>query len=272
MHKPFVYFGTPYVARDTLAALLEAGWKPSVVITNPDAPRGRGLVMTPSETRALALEKSIPVLTPAQIDGAAIAEIKKFGCEYAIVVAYGKLLPQALIDAFPLGIINVHYSLLPKYRGASPVESALLNGDSETGVAIQKMVLKMDAGDILAMQKVTIGPAETSKELKPRLIEVGAKLLADTLPSFEAGTLTPVPQDESQVTRAKKIDKADGELDLTGDSMANWNKYRAYAEWPGTYFFKDAKRIKIVSAHFENGKFIPLRIVPEGKTEIDYKP
>jgi methionyl-tRNA formyltransferase len=266
----FAYFGTPSVASETLAILLARGLVPAVVITNADAPSGRGMQLAPSPTKTLALAHGIPVLTPATLDEAAIATIKEYGCEYAIVVAYGKLFPQALIDTFPKGAINVHYSLLPKYRGASPVEAALLNGDEVTGVTIQQMVLAMDAGDILAQIEVAIDPAETTKELRPRLVALGANLLADILPQFERGELEAQAQDHSQATRCKNIKKEDGQLDLAGDARENWNKYRAYAASPGTYFFENGKRMKITKASFKNGKFIVERVVPEGKREMSY--
>lgn len=274
MHKPFAFFGTPYVARDTLAHLVAQGYRPSVVVTSPDAPRGRGQVLTPSDTRAWADAHNIPVLTPERIDDAAIAAIATYECEYAIVVAYGKILPQSLIDAFPLGVLNIHYSLLPKYRGASPVEAALLHGDSVTGVAIQKMVFELDAGDIIAHAETPIEPTETTRELRPRLITLGAELLVKILPDFEAGAIIPESQDHTAATITRKIPKSAGELSLTGDAQENWNKYRAYAESPGTYFFmeKDDKRIrvKIRTASFTNNTFTPERVVPEGKSETDY--
>jgi methionyl-tRNA formyltransferase len=289
-HSPFVFFGTPYVARDTLEILKQRGYLPSLVVTSPDSPRGRGLALTPSETKVWALENQLPVITPEKITPDVIAEIHAIqindteksdiksgdtGASYGIVAAYGKILPKELIDAFPLGIINIHYSLLPKYRGASPVESALLHGETETGVAIQQMVPALDAGDILALEKVQIEPDETTRELRPRLVKIGANLLADILPEFEAGTLSPKPQDPAAATRCKKIKKEDGELHLSEDpetNVLNWNKYRAYAESPGTYFFVQKQndkriRIKILTATFKNGRFMPEKIIPEGKSE-----
>jgi len=272
--QSFAYFGTPYVARDTLAMLVDAGYIPAVVVTSPDAARGRGLVLTPCETKAWALEHGIPVLTPASLDSAFHAEIAAYGCSYGIAVAYGKIIPQTVIDLFPKGILNVHYSLLPAYRGASPVESALWNGDSVTGVTIQQMVFELDAGDILAQEEVPIAPSDTTLTLRPKLIEVGAELLIQTLPSFEEGSVARMPQDAAHATRAPKIKKEQGLLDLAADAQKNWNTYRALRESPGTYFFaqKDDKRIrvKIVDAVFENGRFCITRIIPEGKSEQDF--
>ncbi len=281
-HLPFIFFGTPYVARDTLEILTQRGYVPSLVVTSPDSPRGRGLVLTPSETKAWAQEHDIPVITPEKITPEVIAELRTQNASYGVVAAYGKILPKDLIDSFPLGIINIHYSLLPKYRGASPVETALLHGDTETGVAIQQMVPQLDAGDVLALQRVAIEPNETTRELRPRLVAIGANLLADILPSFEAGVLKGTPQDPALATKCTKIQKEDGELHLSKDAsetatqQLNWNKYRAYAESPGTYFFvqkpgsEKPVRVKIVSATLRDGVFTPLRIIPEGKSEQDY--
>lgn len=274
MSKPFAFFGTPYVASDTLRYLLAHGYRPAVVVTSPDAPRGRGLTLTPSETKVLALAHGIPVLTPEKLDTAAQTSITAFGCEFGIVVAYGKILPQALIGQFPLGLVNIHYSLLPQYRGASPVETALRNGDIVTGVTVQQLVRELDAGDILAMKVVAIEPTETTRELRPRLVQIGAELLVSFLPSFEDGTTTRIPQNHTESSHCAKIQKSEGELNLDGDALLNWNTYRAFAESPGTYFFKDIQgrrtRIKILTATFDGTHFTPQRVVPEGKKETSY--
>lgn len=270
----FAYFGTPYVARDTLVSLIAAGYTPSVVITSPDALKGRGMVLTPSETKVLALAHGIPVLTPAVLDEACIQDISSYGCEYGVAVAYGKIIPQALIDSFSKGIINVHYSLLPAYRGASPVEAALWNGDTVTGVTIQQMVFELDEGDILAQEEVSILSEDTTLTLRPRLITAGADLLIKSLPAFIEGTSTRTVQDSTHATRAKKIQKSEGELTLSNNALKNWNTYRALRESPGTYFFaqKDGKqiRVKITDAALKNGQFYVQRIIPEGKQEQDF--
>ena len=272
-HK-FIYFGTPYVASDTLRALVSAGYVPEVVVTAPDAPRGRGMKLTPTETKEVAVELGIPVLTPEKITQDVVAELSTYGADYALVVAYGKILPQKLLDIFPRGVLNIHYSLLPKYRGASPVESALRAGDTMTGVAIQKMVYELDAGDLLALETTEIEPTETTRELRPRLVTLGANLLVATLPSFLDGTATLTPQDPALVTKCGKIAKEEGELTLEGDALHNWNTYRAFAESPGTYFYaeKNGKRlrVKIKTASFDGAHFTPVRVVPEGKQETNY--
>ncbi len=150
-HEPrFIFFGTPPVAAETLRALLAEGFVPALVVTNPDAPKGRGLALTPSPVKLLASAHDIPVFTPETLDEAAQKEITSRAASYAVVVAYGKIFPESLIHAFPKGVLNVHYSLLPKYRGATPMETALLQGETETGVTVQQMVKELDAGDILA--------------------------------------------------------------------------------------------------------------------------
>jgi methionyl-tRNA formyltransferase len=267
----FAYFGTPRVSSDTLAVLLQNNFIPTVVVTAPDAPRGRGLVLTPSETKSVALTHTIPVLTPEKLDAKTIDEIKSLRCDYAIVVAYGKIFPTELIDIFPRGVLNVHYSLLPKYRGATPLESALLDGATETGVTIQKMVPEIDAGDILAQKVTPISQDETARKLRSRLIVLGAQLLVDTLPKYLSGDIVPIQQDSSSASYTKKIKKEDGLLDLNASAEENWKKYRAYSDSIGTYFFENGKRIKITRASFNNNKFIIERVIPEGKREMDYR-
>jgi len=272
--KSFAYFGTPYVSRDTLALLVEAGYVPSVVVTSPDAPKGRGLALMPSETKEWALAHGIPVLTPQKLTPEVFAEIAAYGVEYAIVVAYGKILPKSFIESFPLGIYNIHYSLLPKYRGASPVEAVLLNDDPVTGVSVQRMAYELDAGDVIGSMETPIGPLETIRELRPRLIKIGAELLVSLLPRIEAGGIAGTPQDHSLATHSGKIRKEEGELAIPGNDTLNWRKYRAYAEGPGTYFYTERNgkrvRVKIVSASMQDGRFVIERVIPEGKKEMDY--
>jgi len=210
------------------------------------------------------------VLTPEKLDAEAIAAIRAYGCDSAIVVAYGKLFPDALREAFSKGVLNVHYSLLPKYRGATPLEAALLAGERETGVTIQEMAHELDAGDVIAQEATAIAPSETARELRPRLITMGAQLLIDTLPRFEHGDITPVPQDAALATRARKLKKEDGLLSLDAPAQENWNKYRAYADTIGTYFFENGKRMKIASAEYAGGAFRVLRVIPEGKREMSF--
>jgi len=266
----FVYFGTPTVASETLAILLEHGFIPSLVVTSPDAPRGRGLVLTPSPVKVLASTHDLPIITPEKLEDETTAKIVSYGCDYALCVAYGKIFPESLIETFAKGVLNIHYSLLPKYRGATPLEAALLSGDKVTGITIQKMVKALDAGDIIAQKSTPIDENETARELRPRLIALGAKLLVDTLPAYIRGEIQPIAQDPTLATHVGKLKKEDGLLDLSAPAETNWNKYRAFADSIGTYFFTNNKRIKIISASYKNGVFTPERIVPEGKNEMSF--
>lgn len=267
----FAFWGTPDVASETLEILIGNGLIPSIVITNPDRARGRGLETSPTPVKAVAIQNNITVLTPEKIDSEFVKNFNELDIDLSIVVAYGSILPESIINLPKFGTLNIHYSLLPKYRGASPVESALLNGDIETGVAIQKMVKKLDAGDIVALEKFAINESISKDELRSELIKLGANLLIEILPDYIENTITPIPQDESLATHCGKIKKEDGLINLNDSGIINYNKYRAYSGWPGIYFFQDGKRIKITKAHLDNGQFVIEKVIPEGKKETDYK-
>jgi methionyl-tRNA formyltransferase len=266
----FIFFGTPYVASDTLEILFSHGIVPSAIVTSPDRPSGRGMKMTSSPVKLWADAHNIPVLQPEKLDAESYSNLSPFSSPLAIVVAYGKILPRDLIESFPLGVLNIHYSLLPKYRGASPVESALLNNDQQTGITIQKMVYELDAGDIVSMERVSVIPNDNTTTLRARLIKVGAEILAQTLPEYVAGRINPVPQDHTHKTKCGKMKKEDGDITEETSDQIKWNKFRAYFEWPRTYFFKDEKRVIVSDAAFENGKFVIKKVIPEGKKEFDY--
>lgn len=261
----FVFFGTPDVASGTLEILKQNGFLPSLIVTSPDKPQGRKMLVTPPPAKIWAKENNIPYIQPEKL-----SEINS-NANLFIVVAYGKMLPENILNIPKLGSINIHYSLLPKYRGASPVESAILNGDIVTGVTIQKMAYKMDAGDIIAKQEIEIDRAETAPELRKRLIKIGGELLVKTIPLFVKNEVTLKKQNENEATICTKIKKADGLLNLNDDAIKNYNKFRAYTYWPRTFFFKDGKRIIITNAILENNQFIILKVLPEGKKEIKYE-
>ena len=266
----YVFFGTPEVAMETLQELHANFGAPLLVVTNPDAPKGRGRVMTSSPVKVWAEREGVEVITPEKFDDEVIKKISSVGASLGIVVAYGKILPESLIESFPHGVLNVHYSLLPRWRGAAPVEYSLLNNENVTGVTVQKMVKELDAGDVVASKEIVVSTEDTTATLRPRLIKVGSELLLITLHDYLEGKLMPQSQDPLAVTYAPKLKKEDGLLNLEADAQENWNKYRAYAVWPGTYFFENGKRIKIKRARFDNGRFIVERVVPEGGKEIDY--
>ena len=276
----FIFWGTPDVASETLEILKKNGYIPSLVITAPDRPQGRKMLITPPPVKVWAMENNILYLQPEDLKELP-PHVRHVGdshmsdmwrnAELFIVVAYGKIIPENIINLPKFGSINIHYSLLPKYRGASPVESAILNGDTETGISIQKMEYKMDTGPIIAQEKVEIGPDENASLLRKRLIKIGGELLVKTLPDFIDGKIKLIPQDERQASVCKKIKKEDGLIDLNDDGVKNYNKFRAYATWPRTFFFKDGKRIIITDAVLENNQFIIKKIIPEGGKEINYK-
>jgi methionyl-tRNA formyltransferase len=271
----FAFWGTPEVAATTLAMLISEGYMPRVVITNPDRQSGRGLAFTPSPTALLARAHGITVLQPENIDAGFIAELGRYGIELSIVVAYGKLLPNAAINLPKKGTLNIHYSLLPLYRGASPLEAALLHGNTETGVTIQKMVYALDAGDIVAQKSVPIGATVEKEVLRKQLVTEGAELLIASLPAYLRGVTTLIAQDETRATRCGKIAKEDGMIELTDNPQTLYNKYRAYSGWPGIYFFRTYRdknmRIKITKASYANSAFTIERVVPEGKKEMSYE-
>lgn len=266
----FAYWGTPEVASKTLETLISSGYIPAVVVTSPDKPSGRGLVIQSTPVKILAEKHNIEVLTPEKIDAEFIDKISSLNLELNIVVAYGKILPIEIINMPKYNTLNIHYSLLPKYRGASPLECALLNGDNETGVSIQKMVFKMDAGPVVAEKKISIDNSIDKNTLREILINEGGKLLTEIIPSYIENKIIPKEQDENLATRCGKIKKEDGEINLQDQDIVNWNKYRAYSGWPGIFFFKDGKRIKISKAKFENDKFTIEKVIPESSKEINY--
>jgi len=266
----FAFFGTPEVASKTLAILKEHGYLPRVIITSPDRKRGRGLIETASPVSDFAHANNIPCLKPERIDEEFMQQFKAYACDIAIVVAYGVILPQSLIDTPPKGTYNIHYSLLPQYRGASPLEQALLHGDEKTGISIQRMVFRLDSGPLISQVPTQIDEHDTKESLRERLIILGGETLVSLMPEIRDGTYTETPQDESQATICKKIKKEDGEINPDNHSRETWNKYRAFSGWPGIFFFKNGKRIKITKASFTNNSFTIERVIPEGKKEIEY--
>lgn len=267
--KKIIFLGTPELSVTILKSLLKAGYEVPLVITSPDKPVGRKQILTPSAVKSFALENGLEVITPEKLREDVLEEIAKSGAKLGIVVAYGHIIPQKVIDSLPKDFLNIHYSLLPEFRGASPVEQSILSGQKETGVTIQKLVFKLDAGPIVAVEKFPLDNQITTPELKDRLTEIGAELLIKILPDYFEGKIVPIEQDESMATHCKKISKADGEIKLTDSDESKWTKYRGYFGWPGIFYFdEDGKRVKITEATFENEKFIIKKIIPEGKKEI----
>jgi len=268
----FIFFGTPEVSSKTLEILKQSGFIPTLIVTSTDKPQGRKMVLTPPPTKIWAIENNIEYIQPEKLNIEVIQKLKSFNSDLFIVVAYGKIMPEELIQSPKLGSINIHYSLLPKYRGASPVESAILKGEKTTGISIQQMEYKMDSGPILAEEKIDILPTETTEELRLRLIEKGGALLVDILPKLVKAEIKPEIQNELEATFCKKIKKEDGLVDpFNDDPTITYNKFRAYSKWPRIYYFKDGKRIIITDASIIEGKFVIQKVLPEGKKEISWE-
>lgn len=275
-HKlKIAFFGTPSFVCEILDSLSSNDLKPFIVITGEDKQVGRKLVITPPEPKTWAIENSVNFLQPKKLDVEFIEYMRQQKFDLFVVVAYGKILPEELINLPAYGTINVHYSLLPLYRGATPVESTLLNGDNKTGVSIQHMVYELDAGDILNSFQIDILPNENHEELRDRLNKTCLPLLIDTIQNISERIKNKQQQEHTQKTICKKIKKEDGLVTLLEDPVLLWRKYRAYWGWPGLYFFQQKKdlrvRVKITKATFENNKFTIQKVTPEGRKEISYE-
>lgn len=281
-NKPRIaFFGTPSIATAVLDALKAANLSPDLIVTNPDRPQGRSLSLTPPPAKVWALTHDIPVLQPIRPSEEHVLTLKKHEWDLFVVVAYGALIPKALLEIPIHGTLNMHPSLLPKLRGPSPIRSAILNDIRETGVSIMLMDEELDHGPILAQEQVAISESSwplPGGELDTLLAERGGALLAETIPKWLSGTVTPVTQDHDAATYTKKITKDMGELKIDPYALPNGTKaydlllkIRAFDGWPGTFFFHSEKRIKIIRAELdEEGTLRIMRIVPEGKQEMDF--
>jgi methionyl-tRNA formyltransferase len=265
------FFGTPELTTTLLDSLKNNDLTSALVVTNPDEPKGRGLVLTPPPAKLWAIENDIPFLQPEKLDDDFFTVLKKMDFDIFIVAAYGKIFPEKFIDMPKHGTLNVHYSLLPKYRGATPVESAILSGDAKTGVSIQQMRFKLDTGPIVASEDFPIPSDITAPALRDALNKIAAAMLPNVIRKYVSGEITPVPQDENFATHSKKIKKEDGLIDPHGNPVLNYRKFRAYISWPRTYFFEKGVRIIISAAQLEDGVFKIEKVIPEGKKEMPFR-
>jgi methionyl-tRNA formyltransferase len=241
-----VFFGSPTTALPSLEALLEAGHSVELVVTQPDKPAGRGRKLMPSAVKSFAVERGIPVIGPVKIrtDESTLESVRAASPDVNIVVAYGQIIPNA-VHYFPRHhSLNVHFSVLPRYRGAAPVQWTVLNGDRESGVTIIELNDRMDEGDILAVRRVPVGPRETALELEDRLAVIGAELLVETLDRI--GSVGRLAQDHSLATLAPKIKKEDGRVRWEDGAVAVDRQVRALADRPGVYTFFGTKRLNIL--------------------------
>lgn len=244
-----IFMGTPEFAIPSLETIHREGHNILCVITQPDRPKGRGMHLTPSPVKQFALKNDIQTIEPLKIKaGRFIDIISGLNPDIIVVVAYGKILPLELLEIPPMGCINLHASLLPKYRGAAPINWAIINGEKETGVTTQKMALKLDAGDILLQEKVEILESDTAETLHDRLKLTGASTLAKTLDLIKKNSIKPVPQDESKVTFAPLLKKEDGLIDWSKKAFSISNLIRGTNPWPSAYTFLSGNLFKIWKA------------------------
>lgn len=232
-----VFMGTPELAATCLQALLHSSDVQVVgVVSQPDRPRGRELQIFPTPVKQLALAHQLPVLQPQRArEEAFLQELARWQPDLIAVAAFGQLLPPRLLELPRYGCLNVHTSLLPRWRGASPIQSALLHGDPETGVTIMKMDAGLDTGPIVSQVRTPITAADNAQTLHDRLARLGADLLVQTIPGYISGALPPLPQPQTGITHAVKIRREDGRLDWTQPATALWNRLRAFTPWPGVF-------------------------------------
>jgi methionyl-tRNA formyltransferase len=241
-----LFMGTPDFAVPSLEALLAAGHQVVGVFTQPDKPKNRGMKLQAPPVKVCAQVHDIPVYQPTKLrDGTALATIRELAPELIVVAAYGRILPQEILDAPPLGCINVHSSLLPKYRGSAPIHWAILNGDQETGVTIMHMALALDAGDIISQTVTPIDPNETVETLHDRLARLGADLLVKTVEDIRDGTAVRTPQEEDKVTLAPMLSRALSPMDFTRPARALHDQVRGLIPWPAAVTELNGIRCKI---------------------------
>jgi methionyl-tRNA formyltransferase len=244
-----VFFGTAELARTSLAALHQnPAFAIAAVVTQPDRPKGRDLKLQPPPVKIEATERNLPVLQPERARNESfITQLRELAPDLIVVAAYGQILPAAILELPRFGCLNVHTSLLPKYRGAAPIQWAILNGEAETGVTIMKMDAGLDTGDILTQEAIPILPRDNSQTLHDRLAILGASLLVRTIPEYIAGAIQPRKQPDTGVTYASKIAKEHGRLDWKQPARSLWNQVRAFTPWPGAFTtFREGSQPRIL--------------------------
>src|SRR6185312_8208325 len=244
------FMGTPDFAVPALHALIAAGHELAAVYSQPPRPAGRGQRPVPSPVQRAAEAAGIPVRSPVRLDAAAAAEFAGLGLDAAVVAAYGLLLPKAVLAAPRLGCLNIHASLLPRWRGAAPIQRALLAGDAETGITVMQMEEGLDTGPILLKESIPIGPAASAQELHDRL---AARLIVTALERLAEGRLTPEPQPAAGATYAKKLRRGEGDLDWRRPARELERRIRAFDPWPGAFFTHAGERIKLMAAELAPG-------------------
>ena len=242
-----IFCGTPGFAVPTLEKLVEAGHSVPLVVTQPDRPRGRGMEVAVSAVKDAAMRLGIPVVQPSTIKNNAEfrSQLAAIAPDAIVVVGYGRIIPQWMIDLPRLGNLNLHASLLPKYRGAAPIQWAIANGESVTGVTTMRIDAGLDTGDILMQREIAIGPEDTAETLGPKLASIGADLMVETLRGLESGQVRPTPQDHSQATLAPILRKEDGRMDFERTANDLLNRLRGFQPWPGAFTIFKGKTLQV---------------------------
>ena len=251
-----IYMGSPDFAVAPLRALIEAGYKPLAVVTRPDKPRGRGGKLAPTAVKLAALEMGLPVLDPLRVnDPESVAEISAFRPDLLLTVAFGQILKKELLRLPPLGAVNLHASLLPAYRGAAPIQRAVINGESESGVTTMYMNEGLDTGDIILKSRCDIGAEESGGELHDKLMLLGGDLLCRTISLIEGGRAPRKPQDDALATYAPPIIAKDEIVNWQMSASAIHNQIRGLSPWPVAYSFWKGKRLKLWRCHIRPNRF-----------------
>jgi methionyl-tRNA formyltransferase len=262
MSLNLVFCGTPRFAVPTLEKLVDAGFRIHLVLTQPDRPKGRGLELVASPVKESALKLNLPITQPDRIKTNEVfrAQLTALNPDAIIIVGYGRIIPQWMLNLPPLGNINLHASLLPKYRGAAPIQWAIANGETVTGVTTMRIDAGLDTGDILLQRELAIAPEDTAETLSPRLALIGADLVVETLRSLQSGNLRPRPQDNSQASLAPILKKEDGLVDFSRSAADIFNRIRGFQPWPGAYTKFRGKNLQILKARTAPVALLPAEL------------
>jgi methionyl-tRNA formyltransferase len=264
-----VYMGTPQFAVPPLRSLHNAGYAIAAVVTRTDKPAGRGKVLTPPPVKTTALDLGIPVLQPKRVrEPPFIETLRALAPEMIIVAAYGQILPREILTLPPFGCVNIHASLLPAYRGAAPINWAIIRGEAETGVTIMQMDEGMDTGAVLLRERITIEGKDTAGTLTERLSVLGARAIVDALPRIASGELKPQQQDHERATMAPLLKKVDGLIDWTASALDIHNRVRGLSPWPGAYTHLEGKLVKVLETGTRDGSAEPGVITTPEKDSV----
>ena len=270
----FTFFGSSRLSTIVLDELARLNLVPHCIVTTPDKPQGRNRIVTPNVVKRWAIDHDIKVFDPIKLDSTFAEILKREECQVFIVASFGKIIPPRILEIPKHQTLNIHPSLLPKYRGPSPLPSTMIDDQKTTGITIMLVDQEMDHGPIVAQKQISISEWPIYEEFEEMMARAGAELLAEVLPKWLAGDITAQPQDHTAATFTQKITKDDGFLNLTADPYLNFRKIQAYHAWPVAYFFLSHNgkkiRIKITSAAVEGGKLVIKKVIPEGGHEISY--